>query len=91
MLLPLPALFVDPARSPPPPRRRRPPQGDISETAAAIKKRLWDGGLGRGENMTTGKRKTIAEWEDIVLIYAGQARAKCICVLKDGSSLGGPL
>ena len=47
-------------------------KGNIDECAIDLKKRLWDGGLGRGNDMTTGRRKRIAKWEDIVLIYAGQ-------------------
>mmetsp|Transcript_13951 Transcript_13951/g.16839 ORF Transcript_13951/g.16839 Transcript_13951/m.16839 type:complete len:155 (+) Transcript_13951:90-554(+) len=44
-------------------------------TAAEVKKKLWDGGCGRGGEMTTGKRKIIDRAEDIVLIYAGQQMA----------------
>ena len=50
-------------------------RGEVSETAAAVKRRLWEGGCGRGSEMSTGKRKLIERWEDIVLIYAGQTMA----------------
>ena len=50
-------------------------KGDINETAATIKRRLWEGGLGRGAEMSTGARKVIARWEDIMLVYAGQMMA----------------
>ena len=35
-------------------------KGSISETAATIKRRLWEGGCGRGADMSTGKRKVIS-------------------------------
>ena len=35
-------------------------KGSITETAATIKRRLWEGGCGRGGDMTTGKRKVIS-------------------------------
>ena len=63
------------ARAPLSPSFPLPPasvKGSITENAAAIAKRLWDGGLGRAEPMSTGARKAIAKWEDVVLIYAGQ-------------------
>jgi hypothetical protein len=34
-------------------------KGAIEETAATIKRRLWEGGCGRGADMTTGARKVI--------------------------------
>ena len=34
-------------------------KGSIDETAAAIKQRLWEGGCGRGADMSTGARKVI--------------------------------
>mmetsp|Transcript_40099 Transcript_40099/g.55717 ORF Transcript_40099/g.55717 Transcript_40099/m.55717 type:complete len:155 (+) Transcript_40099:111-575(+) len=50
-------------------------KGNIDECAKAIKQRLWEGGCGRGGDMTTGKRKLIPCAEDIILIYAGQKMA----------------
>jgi hypothetical protein len=34
-------------------------KGAIEETAATIKRRLWEGGCGRGAEMSTGARKVI--------------------------------
>ena len=47
----------------------------IDMTAKEVKKLLWEGGCGRGGEMSTGKRKLIPAAEDIVLIYAGQTMA----------------
>ncbi|KAK3262061.1 hypothetical protein CYMTET_29065 [Cymbomonas tetramitiformis] len=42
-------------------------------TALEVKKRLWEGGCGRGGHMTNGgPRKLISSPENIMLIYAGQ-------------------
>eukprot|EP00241_Pyramimonas_parkeae_P009616 CAMPEP_0114228922 /NCGR_PEP_ID=MMETSP0058-20121206/2618_1 /TAXON_ID=36894 /ORGANISM="Pyramimonas parkeae, CCMP726" /LENGTH=128 /DNA_ID=CAMNT_0001339935 /DNA_START=501 /DNA_END=884 /DNA_ORIENTATION=+ len=49
--------------------------GTIDMKASQIKKALWDGGCGRGGEMSTGKRKLIPCAEDLVLIYAGQTMA----------------
>lgn len=35
-------------------------RGDITETAGNICKRLWEGGCGRGGDMSTGKRKLLS-------------------------------
>ena len=34
-----------------------------------IRRRLWEGGLGRGGVMQTGKRDIIERWEDVMLSY----------------------
>lgn len=37
-------------------------KGDVNETVSSIKKRLWDGGCGRGAMMATGARKKIERY-----------------------------
>ncbi|KAK3269398.1 hypothetical protein CYMTET_22154 [Cymbomonas tetramitiformis] len=52
-------------------------QASPDEKVKDVKKKLWEGGCGRGGEMTAGgPRKLIARWEDIVLIYAGQYMAE---------------
>jgi len=37
-----------------------------------LKRALVDGGMGRGDDMTTGKRRTVERAEDVVLFYRGE-------------------
>jgi hypothetical protein len=37
-----------------------------------LKRALIDGGMGRGDDMTTGKRRTVERAEDVVLFYRGE-------------------
>ena len=39
------------------------------DTVRDIRRRLWEGGLGRGGVMQTGKRDIIERWEDVMLSY----------------------
>lgn len=55
-------------------------KASVSDTVGDTKRRLWNGGLGRAGDMTTGKRKVIERWEDVVLMYAGQQ-------MEDGKTL----
>ena len=47
-------------------------KAQVSDTVGETKRRLWEGGLGRGGDMTTGKRKVIERWQDVVLMFAGK-------------------
>ena len=39
------------------------------DTVRDIRRRLWEGGLGRGDKMETGARDVIECWEDVMLSY----------------------
>lgn len=45
----------------------------VEETVRDTKRRLWNGGLGRGGDMSTGARKKVERWEDLALFFAGEA------------------
>lgn len=45
-------------------------KADVKEKCNDIKKRLWERGCGKGEPMTTGRRKTVANWTDLTLLYS---------------------
>ena len=47
-------------------------RASVFDTVRDTKRRLWEGGLGRGGDMNTGKRKVIERWEDVVLVFAGK-------------------
>jgi len=45
---------------------------DIARTARELRQKLWEGGMGRGDEMTTGARRKVERAEDIVIIYSGR-------------------
>ena len=54
-------------------------KGSITETAAAIKRRLWEGGCGCGADMTTGKRKVISRRVHAGASVATRYAAPALC------------
>jgi hypothetical protein len=41
-------------------------------TVGALRQKLFDGGMGRGDEMSTGARRKVDDAEDIVMMYAGK-------------------
>jgi len=41
-------------------------------TVGALRRKLFDGGMGRGDEMSTGARRKVDDAEDIVMMYAGK-------------------
>ena len=45
-------------------------KADVKEKCRDVKRRLWEKGCGKGEWMTTGRRKKVESWEDLTLLYS---------------------
>ena len=45
-------------------------KASVKETCLSLKKRLFESGLGRGDEMTTGKRRTVDRYDAITLLYS---------------------
>jgi len=45
-------------------------KADVKEKCQDIKKRLWEKGCGKGEAMTTGRRRTVEDWRELTLLYS---------------------
>ena len=43
---------------------------DVTEKCQDIKKRLWEKGCGKGEPMSTGRRRTVEDWRELTLLYS---------------------